>query len=136
MIRAAERGSYDRPVTSDEAQTATRFLGALEIAAKTGDWDGVYPLLAPDIEWVMPKRTLNGVDEIRDDLTWASPPERLDIEFEVSDLEDLGGGRMAVEVRQVYRMKDTGDFAYHRIRRIELIVSGDQVCRYEMRIVG
>jgi hypothetical protein len=123
-------------VTSEEAQTATRFLERLEAAVKTGDWEGVYPLLAQDIEWVMPKRTLNGVDEIRDDLTWASPPERLDIEFEVSDLEDLGGGRMAVEVRQVYRMKDTGDFAYHRIRRIELIVSGDQVCRYEMRIVG
>jgi hypothetical protein len=123
-------------VTSEEAQTATRFLERLEAAAKTGDWDGVYPLLAQDIEWVMPKRTLNGIDEVRTDLTWASPPERLDMEFEVSDLEDLGGGRMSVEVRQVYLMKDTGEFAYHRMRRIELLVSGEHVRRYEMRIVG
>jgi len=123
-------------VTSEEAQTATRFLERLEVAAKTGDWDGVYPLLAQDIEWVMPKRTLNGIDEVRTDLTWASPPERLDMEFEVSDLEDLGGGRMSVEVRQVYLMKDTGEFAYHRMRRIELLVSGEHVRRYEMRIVG
>jgi len=136
MIRAPERGSYDRPVTSDEAQTATRFLGALELAAKTGDWDGVYPLLAQDIEWVTPKRTLNGIDEVRTDLTWASPPERLDMEFEVGNVEDLGGGRMAVQVRQIYRMKGSGEFAYHRVRRIDLVVTDERVRRYEMRIVG
>ena len=122
-------------MTSND-EIATRFLGALEIAAKTGDWDAVYPLLAQDIEWVMPKRTLNGIDAVRTDLTWASPPVHLDMEFEVGHLEDLGGGRMAVEVRQVYRMKGSGDFAYHRMRRIELVVTDEQVRRYEMRIVG
>ena len=115
---------------------ALRFLGALEVAARTGDWDGVYPLLAQDVEWVMPKRTLNGLDEVRSNLTWASPPENFDIGFEVGDLEDLDGDRVAVDVRQVYRMKATGEFAYHRVRRIELAVSDELVRRYEMRIVG
>jgi hypothetical protein len=123
-------------MTPADEQTARRFLAALEVAATTGDWDAVYPLLAPDVEWVTQKRTLSGIDEVKSDLTWASPPENLELAFEVGELEDLGGGRMAVEVRQVYRMKGTGDFAYHRIRRIELTVRDRQVQRYEMRIVG
>lgn len=123
-------------VTSANAPVALRFLSALEIAAKTGDWDDVYPLLAPDVEWIMPKRTLNGLDEVRNNLTWAAPPENFDIGFEVGDLEDIDGDRVAVDVRQVYRMKATGEFAYHRMRRIELALSGDLVHRYEMRIVG
>jgi hypothetical protein len=130
-----KRGRIAR-VTSAHAQVATRFLSALEVAAKTGDWDGVYPLLTPDVEWVMPKRTLSGIEEVRNDLTWASPPEHMDIEFDVGELEDLGGDRVAVEVQQVYRMKGTGDFAYHRMLRIELDVGDEQVRRYEMRVVG
>jgi hypothetical protein len=123
-------------VTSANTETAQRFFGALETAAKSGDWDAVYPLLAPEVEWVTPKRTLNGIEEVRNDLTWASPPENLDVEFDVGDLEDLGGDRLAVEVQEVYRMKGTGDFAYHRTRRIEVAVSDERVHRYEMRIVG
>src|SRR5262245_60157735 len=113
-----------------------RFLRALEIAAKTGDWDAVYPLLAQDVVWVTPKRTLTGIEEVRNDLTWASPPEHLDIQFDLGDLEDLGGGIIAAEVREVYRMKETGAFAYHRNRRIQLALSDEKVRRYEMRIVG
>ena len=121
---------------SADAEIARRFLSALEVAAKTGEWDPVYALLAEDVEWVMPKRTLTGIDQVRDDLTWASPPEHLDIQFDLGDLEDLGGGHVAVEVREVYRMKDTGAFAYHRTRLIELAVSREKVRRYEMRIIG
>ena len=121
--------------TSNE-QIAQRFLAALEAAAKTGDWDGVYPLLAADVEWVTPKRTLTGIEAVRTDLTWAAPPEHLDFEFDVGELEDLGGDRVAVQVLQTYRMKSTGDFAYERTRRIELTVAGELVRRYEMRVVG
>lgn len=121
---------------SADAETARRFLSALEIAARSGDWNAVYPLLAADVEWVMPKRTLVGIEAVRNDLTWASPPEQLEVAFEIGEFEDLGGGRMAVEVSEVYRMKGTGDFAYHRMRRIELAVGDEKVCRYEMRIVG
>jgi hypothetical protein len=123
-------------MTSGNAPIAKEFFSALEVAAKTGRWDAVYPLLAPDVAWVTPKRTLTGIEQVRNDLTWASPPENLDIQFDLGELDDLGGGRIAVEVREVYRMKPKGEFAYHRTRRIELLVSDEKVRRYEMRIVG
>ena len=127
---------YDLRVALDDLQVARRFLVALEVAAKSGDWEAVYPLLASDVEWVMPKRSLSGVEAVRNDLTWASPPEKLDIEFTVGELEDSGGGRVAVNVDEVYRMKGTGAFAYARKRRIELAIRDAKVSRYEMRIVG
>ena len=42
----------------------------------------------------------------------------------------------ACRVRQVYRMKATGDFAYERQREIQPVVGNGRVNRYEMRIVG
>jgi ketosteroid isomerase-like protein len=123
-------------MSADDMETARQFRTALEAAAKTGDREGVYPFLAADVEWVTPKRTLHGIDEVREELIWGSPPEHLDIEFEVGDLVDLGDGRVVSDVHQVYRVKRTGDFAYERNRRIELTIRDGKVSRYEMRIVG
>jgi hypothetical protein len=39
-------------------------------------------------------------------------------------------------VHQVYRVKDSGDFAYERQRRIELTIQHGKVSRYEVRVVG
>jgi ketosteroid isomerase-like protein len=119
-----------------ELELAARFRLALEEAAKTGDWTGVYPLLAPDVEWITPKRTLTGIDEVEHDLIWGSPPELLDLEFEVGDWVELGEGRLAVGVHEIYRMKGSGDFAYERDRRIEITIREGTIIRYEMRIVG
>ena len=52
-------------MASDDLQVARRFLNAPEAAPTTGDWDAVYSLLASDIEWVMPERTLSGLGEVR-----------------------------------------------------------------------
>ena len=117
-------------------ELATRFGTALEAAARTGDWAAVYPCLAPDVEWVTPKRTLTGIDEVEHDLTWASPRERLDREFQVGDWEDRGEGRAAIEVREIYRMKDSGDFAYQRDLHIEITIRAGKIARYEIRPVG
>jgi hypothetical protein len=119
-----------------DLELATRFRVGLEEAAKTGDWTSVYPLLAPDIEWITPKRTLTGIDEVEHDLIWGSPPELLDLEFEVGDWVELGEGRLAVRVHEIYRMKGSGDFAYERDRRIEITIREGKISRYEMRIVG
>ena len=89
-----------------------------------------------DIEWVTPKRTLCGIDEIREELTWGSPPEKLDLEFEAGDWVDLGDRRLACDVHQVYRWKETGEISYERERRIELTIRDEKIARYEMRIVG
>ena len=121
---------------SAELELGRRFRLALEDAAKTGDWKGVYPCLAPDIEWITPKRTLTGIDEVEHDLIWGSPPELLDLEFEVGDWVELGEGRLALRVHEIYRMKGSGDFAYERDRRIEIAIREGQISRYEMRIVG
>ena len=121
---------------ADDLEIARRFRIALEEVAKGGDRDELYPFLAADVEWVTPKRTLSGIDELRDELIWASPPENLDVEFEEGEWVELGEGRVVLDVREVYRVKGTGDFAYERERQIELRIRDSQISRYEMRIVG
>ncbi len=123
-------------MSTETAEIATAFLAALEVAAKTGDRDSVYPFLAPDAEWVTPQRDLAGVDEIRRELTWVNPPDKLDLVFERGELVDLGEGRVAMDVQQVYTLKATGEFAYRRMRRVELTVRDGKVSRYEMRSIG
>ena len=125
-----------RSMSADDLDVARQFLQALAAAARTGDRDAMYPLLAPEVEWVTPKRELHGIDEIRDQLTWVSPPDNLDVEFGEPELSDLGGGRIVSNVHEIYRLKGTGDFAYARDRRIELTIRDRQIARYEMRVVG
>ena len=121
---------------AEDMEVAGQFLAALEAAAQSGDREAVYPLLAPDVEWVTPKRILRGIDEIREELTWGSPPDKLDLEFEAGDWRDLGDGRVASDVHQVYRWKETGEVSYERDRRIEVTIRDGKISRYEMRIVG
>lgn len=63
-------------------------------------------------------RTLRGVDEVRKELIWGFPPENLDAEVKLGELEDLGEGRVGCDVREVYRWKQTGEFAHERRRRV------------------
>jgi len=113
-----------------------RFQDALEHAAKTGDWKLVYPCLAEDVEWNTPQRSLAGVERVEHDLNWGSPPEHLDLEFEVGEWIDLGGGRAAVDVDQTWLMRDFGEFAYRRKRRIEITIHDGKISRYEMKFIG
>jgi ketosteroid isomerase-like protein len=121
---------------ADDLEIARRFRIALEAAAKSGDREALYPFLAADVEWVTAKRTLRGIDEVREELIWGSPPENLDLVFEVGEWAELGDGRVVSDVHEVYRVKATGDFAYERKRQIELTIRDGQISRYEMRIVG
>lgn len=123
-------------MSADDLELAERFLVALETAAETGDKEPVYPFLAADVEWVTPKRVLSGIDEIREQLTWGTPREKLDVEFEQGEPTDLGDGRIVSNVHEIYRMRATGDFAFARDRQIELTIRGGEIARYEMRIVG
>lgn len=118
---------------ASELQIASEFREALEVAAKTGDREAMYAFLAPDIEWVMPARTLQGITQVREQMIWGAPPEHLDQEFQVSDWTVLGAGRVACDVHQVYRRKKTGEFAYQRDLRIELSIRDTKIIRYEMR---
>jgi hypothetical protein len=121
---------------TDRLEVARRFQNALEHAAKTGDWTSVYPCLATEVEWVTQVRELSGLEQVEHDLTWASPPEHLELEFQAGQWVDLGEGRAAVGVHETYRVKGSGDFAYRRKLRIEVTIRDGKVCRYEMKIVG
>ena len=121
---------------ADDLDLARHFLAELEKAAKTGERESLYPLLAADVEWITPMRTLNGLDAVREQMIWGFPPENLELEFDAGETRDLGNGLTATDVHEVYRMKGTGDFAYARDLRIELTIRDGKVVRYEMRIVG
>jgi hypothetical protein len=44
----------------EDVEVVGAFLAALEEAAKSGDPEAVYPLLAPDVEWVAPSARFAG----------------------------------------------------------------------------
>jgi ketosteroid isomerase-like protein len=123
-------------VSADELACARQFLEVLAEAARTGDRGAIYPLLAPDVEWLTPKRDVRGIDEARDELGWIRPPDHLDVEFGEPELTHLGDGRVVCDVHETYHLKETGDYAYARDRRIELTLREGKVARYEMRLVG
>jgi ketosteroid isomerase-like protein len=118
-----------------DLETASQFLKAAEVALQTGERKAAYALVAPDIEWVTPQRTLQGIGAIKDELTWGKPSEKLDVEFEEGDWVEHGDGRVGCEVHEVYRLKGSGEVAYERDRSIELTVREGNFSRYEMRFV-
>ena len=125
-------------MSAQDVAVARQFLEALASAVSTGDHDGLYPLLAADVEWLTPLRTLSGIGEVRNQPSWPwiVPRADFEIDFEEKETVDLGDGRVVADFREIYRMKDTGDFAYARERQIELTVSGDRISRYELRFAG
>jgi hypothetical protein len=123
-------------MTADDVQVAKEFLKVLAVVAKTGRRDVLYPLLAADVAWLTPQTDFHGIEEVRGGPTWFSPKHRVDIEFEETALTDLGEGRVVSDVHEVYSMKESGEFAYARDRRIELTIREGKIARYEMRIVG
>jgi ketosteroid isomerase-like protein len=116
-----------------DLELAREFLDALAVAATEGDADAVYPLLAPDVEWLTPQTDLGNIGEVRERLSLLAPPEHLEIEFGEPELRDLGSGRIVTDVHETYRMKATGELAYTRERRIELTVREGKIARYELR---
>jgi hypothetical protein len=123
-------------VDPDDLQVARQFLAALGTVAITGERNGLYPWLTSDVEWVTPMRVLTGIEEIREDLTWINPPADFDLEFEIAELTDLGGGGIVSEIRELYRLKSSGQVVHGIHRRIELAIRDRKVARYEMRIIG
>lgn len=119
-------------MAAGDVEVAEQFRVALETAVRTGDREAVYTLKAPDVEWVTPQRTLRGIDEMRRDWTWGSSPETFDYEFEEGAWVDLGDGRLGCDVREVYRMRETGEFAYAHSRHVQLTIQAGHVTRYEI----
>jgi ketosteroid isomerase-like protein len=123
-------------MSAEDLDLARHFLDALSAAARTGDRTALYPFLSPDIEWETPQRELRGIEEVHEQLTWLSPPDKLDLEFGEPEITDRGDGLIVTDVHETYRVKGSGDFAYARDRRIDLTIRDGKIARYGMRIVG
>ena len=123
-------------MSDDDLQVASSFLAELAAVGKSGNRDRLYPLLAADVVWVTPQRELEGLDEVRNGLTWVAQGKTLGVEFKERKLTDLGDGRIVANVHEVYRVRGTGDFAFERDRLIKVTIRDRRVARYEMRIVG
>ena len=120
---------------TDDLEVARTFLAALAEAAKTGDFDGVHPLLAPDVHWLTPLRNLHGIGEVRKELAWFSPREQVEVEFD-QELADLGGGRFVSDIHETYRSERSGEVLFASDRRIELTIRDGKIARYEMHVAG
>ncbi len=119
---------------ADERELVEQFLTAFGEVARTGSPEPVYPFLTEDVDWV--PRALKGIAEIRERTNWTSAPDDLDFEFELGEIRALGDGRIVTEVRQLYRMKATGELVSTRNRRIELTIREGKISRFDMQIVG
>jgi ketosteroid isomerase-like protein len=123
-------------MASENVEVAERFRVTLETAVRTGDREPVFALLAPDVEWITPQRTLHGIDEMREAWNWGSSPETFDYAFEEGDWIDEGSGQLLCDVRQVYKLKGSGEVAYERTRRVRLTIRDGKIGRYETKFVG
>jgi ketosteroid isomerase-like protein len=124
-------------MSADDLEFVEHFIEVLAAAANSGDHHAVYPLLAPDVEWLTPQRHLYGIDEVRDQATWPllSPRATLEVEVE-AETTDHGGGRIVSDIHETYRVKGTGDFAYARDHRLDLTIREGRIARCELRFAG
>jgi hypothetical protein len=123
-------------VGADELELARSFLAALEAAARTGDRAPLAAFLCVDVEWAMPQRTLHGVDEVLREPIWWRPREHVELEVVEGEWERREDGGVSSRLRQVYRLKTTGEVAYERTRTVELAFRGGRISRYELRDAG
>lgn len=123
-------------MSEPDFDTAQQFQSAAEDAMRTGDFEAVVELLAPDVECVTPQHSLQGVEALTEELSRARPAETLEIEFDDVEWKPLGSGRYSCEMRLHFRSKATGEVSYSRDRSFELTISGGKVSRYEMRFAG
>jgi ketosteroid isomerase-like protein len=127
---------YDRAwMSAADVQVVQRFRDALAAA----DTESAVALLVPDVEWVHPKGTMHGVDEVRQgwlgSAVSTSGPENLDVQFDPGQLEDLGDGRVGATNRQTYWWRESGELAYEKSARIEYLVRDGKIARYEARVL-
>jgi hypothetical protein len=100
-----------------------------------GDEPKALSVLAPDVEFVQPGRTMRGIDEVRSGYlkSGAQPREleNLDMDFDPGELEDLGDGHVGATNHQVFRWKESGELAYERRARIEYTIRHRKIVRFE-----
>ena len=115
----------------EDVDLAQRFDAAVEAAFATGDREGVYPFFADDIEYTTSRRTLRGLDEVREKLSWGGGGEleNLDVEREEGEWQDLGDGHVVREDRIVQRWKESGEVAAVMLVKLDLRIRYGKIIR-------
>ena len=103
------------------------------------DREAAASFLAPDVEWVVSRGTLHGIDEVRAWYEGGGEPgdsgadlDELDAVEERGDLEDLGDGRVAAVNRVVYTWKASGQPARVEQYRLSYTIREGMIARYEV----
>jgi ketosteroid isomerase-like protein len=123
-------------MSAPDLDLARQFQSAAEAAMRTGDFEPLVALLAPDVECVTPLHSVQGPDAFTEELRRARPSERFELEFESGDWKPLGKDRYLCEIRVLYRSTVSDDLSYSRDRSFELTIRDGMVSRYEMRFAG
>jgi hypothetical protein len=125
-------------MSAEDVDVAQRFRAAVDAAFATGDREGVYALFADDIEYTTPKRTLRGLQDVREKLSWGGGGgggglENLDSEYQEGEWQDLGEGHVVSEDRVVQRWKETGEVAAVMLVSVDLRIRDGKIIRLERR---
>jgi hypothetical protein len=123
-------------MSAPDLDLARQFQSAAESSMRTGDFEPLVALLAPDVECVTPQHSVQGPDAFTEELRRARPSERFELEFENGDWKLLGKDRYLCEIRVLYRSTVSDDLSYSRDRSFELTIRDGMVSRYEMRFAG
>ena len=120
-------------MSAEDVELARRLDAAVETAFATGDREGVYALFADDIEYTTSRRTLRGLDEVREKLSWGggSELENLDVERREGEWQDLGDGHVVREDRIVQRWKESGEVAAVMLVKLALRIRDGKIIRLE-----
>ena len=117
-------------MSAEDIALAHRLLEAVD----RDDREAVYGLFSDDIEYVTDRRTLRGIDELREKLSWGGQKEELDVEFERDGWVDLGDGHLTQDFRMVMRWKENGEIADQAQGHIDLRIRDGRINRYERRV--
>src|ERR1700751_2982499 len=118
---------------ASDLDTAQLFQSAVEAAFRTGDFEPVVVLLAPDVECITPQHSVYGIEAMIEELSRARPVERLEVELENGGWKRRGDGRTSREIRALFRSKETVEMSFSRDRIFERTTRAVKVSRYEMR---
>ena len=117
-------------MSAEDVTLADQLLEAVD----RDDREAVYGLFSDDIEYVTDRRTLRGIDELREKLNWGEPKENLDVDLERNGWVDLGDGHLVQDFRRVMRWKESGEIADEARGRIDLRIRDGKISRYERRV--
>lgn len=122
---------YVARVGGDVADTARRYREAL----LAGDLETAVALLDSDVELVLPRGTLRGIDDARASLLASAPLDSLDVETSPGEVVAVNGSRARSSFVQTWRWRDSGRIAYTRRSEAEYTVRDGRIVRVEVRIV-